>query len=161
RQCELFSCSRPARSLDRSRRSGGRRRRSTATSTIEGWRLLDRMPFLLILRDDAGEDVLVRIIPAFLLVGPALLLADPGVQVLAIGPLDANVSGRARFRAHVVGHETERAVEDGLEHAEIAGSHLLLALGRAGVEQVVPELAILVGAIENGELKVEHLALPV
>src|SRR5262249_39019576 len=121
---------------------------------------LDRVPSCLVLRDGAGEDILVWIIAAVLL-GPALLDPDLGDEVYALEALEADGASRARFRTYVVGHETERAVEDGLEHAEIAGRHLLLSVSGAGEKQVVPELASLIEPVENGEGEVEHLAFTI
>src|SRR5262249_26968172 len=135
--------------------------RSTTSTTIERRRLLDRMPIGLIGRDHASEDILVRIVAAAVFLGGTLLDPDLGDEVLAVEPFETDSTSRTRFRALVLRLEAERAIKYGFEYAEIAGRHLLLSIGRASEQQVVPELATLVGSIENGELEVEHFAVTV
>src|SRR5262249_41228644 len=147
-----------ARPLDGSCRSRRRRRGGTIPAAIERRRLLDRTPILLVGRNNAGEHILVRIIPA-LLFGAARLDPDLGNKTHALEPLGADVASRTRLRALIVRLEAERAIENGLEHADIAGGHLLLAVGGAGGEQVGPEFPPFVRSVENGEFEIEHLAL--
>src|SRR5262249_60199301 len=59
------------------------------------------------------------------------------------------------------GLEPERAVEDGFEPAVADIDGLGLPLRSAVDDEVVPELAVLIDAVDKGELDVEHFAAPI
>src|SRR5262249_11114651 len=142
---ELSSSWRPARPLNGQRRRGRRGGCRSATATaIERWRLLARVPVLLVGRDHTREDVLVR--PAFAgAVGlqPALLDAVPADEGLALEVLVADRPGGARLRGNIVGLEPQRAVENRLQHAAADLNRLGVARGGALHDPVFPDLATL------------------
>src|SRR5262249_3783810 len=116
-------------------RDGGCLRRGRGlglcAATVEGRRLLDRMPLLLVLRDHAGETVLVRPESAILFIWSTLLDADPGDEEYALKLLNRDGTGSARFRTLVVRIEAKRAVENGFKDKAVGIRHPLLSIGGA------------------------------
>src|SRR5262249_45839389 len=144
---------------DRSRRAGGRRRRSSTAATIEGC-LFARVPLLLVGRDHRREDVLVG--PALagtVVLRLALLDADLADEGHALELLEADRAGGARLRRHVVGLESERRVENGpqLAAADLDG----LGMARCGAfqEQMIEDLAPPVRSVGDGEFADEHFSV--
>src|SRR5215831_7447995 len=118
------------------------------------------MPLLLVLRDHAGETVLVRPESAVLFIWSALLDADLGDEGYVLEPHSRDGTGSARFRTLVVRIEAKRAVEDGFKDEAVGIRHPLLPIGGARQEhEVVPKLAPLAGSVDDGELEVEPFAV--
>src|SRR5262249_56145322 len=129
---------------------------------MEGRRVLERTPVLGGWRDHAGKDVLVRpILAGAVVLGPALLDADAADEAHALELLEADRAGGTRLRAQVVGLEPERAVQDRLERAAVDVSGLGVAIGGAGQDPALEQLAPLIRAVSDGELADEHFAAAV
>ena len=134
---------------------------SSGASAIERWRLLDRVPLLLVRRDHRRDNVLVGpVLAAAVVLRPALLDADLGDEAHAVEVLEADRAGRACLRAHIVGLEPERGIEDGLERAATDFGGFGVPVGGAGQDQIRPKFALGVWSVDDDELAVEHLAIP-
>src|SRR5262249_45650274 len=154
------SSRRPLRPSDRSRRAGGRRRRSSTAATIEGRRLLARTPFLLVGRDDCREDVLVGpALASAVILRLALLDADLADEGHALKLLEADRASGTRLWAHVIGLEPERAVENGPQLATADLDRLGLARRGAFQEQMLEDFAPLVRPISEGDFADEHFSI--
>src|SRR5262249_231333 len=128
----------------------GRRRRPTP---IKRRRLLDRAPILLVVRDHRRHDILGAVVPT------ALRDADLGHEDHTLKLPQAYGATRARFRALVVGIETERAVEDRLELAASDLSGLPMALGGALQTPPLGPFLALVRPVSDGKHNGKHLAV--
>src|SRR5262249_52081554 len=113
-------------------------------------------------RDHPREDILVRpALAAAVVLGLALLDADLADEGLALEILVVDCARGVCLRAHVIGLEPERAIEDRLEPAVADIDSLGMPVGGAFDDKVFPELTVFIEAINDGELAVEHLAAAV
>src|SRR5262249_38728307 len=153
----LSSSRRPSRPLNGWCGVGWHRGLSSAASAIERGRLLDGVPLFPVRRDHAGKDVLVIVVSATAIIPrTALLLADLGNEGHPFELLELDRARGARLRAHIVGLEAERAVEDGLERAAADIDGLRVSVRGTCEQHVLPELATLERPIHDSELDVEH-----
>src|SRR5262249_8093527 len=131
----------------------GRSGSSAGATTVERWRLYDRVIFLAVWRDHIGDDVLGRIILV------TLPDSDLHHEVHAVEVLQVRQIGCACLCAHDAFLYVAGGLHDLLTHGFPTLHHVLLSLRCAGHHHVVKKLAPCVCAIDENDFEIDELTV--